>query len=170
MVSYLWWKSLDNSATDTKCDKSYPWTQTDRFFCDYFTFCYETGLDKTTMHTYSLDQCLGGKKKKKHKKKEKHIRDQHGRFALETGTWFAVASYILTNMTDMKNPWMDVGDSDNVYESLMPLWERTCFFCSRGMCVPCMGRKARGDNILSSTTSQQCDSWLKATQSTGTNQ
>lgn len=107
---------------------------------------------------------------KKHKKKEKDIRDQHGSFALETGTWFAVASYILTNMMDMKNPWMDVGDSDNVYESLMPLWERTCFFCSRGMCVPCMGRKARGDNILSSTTSQQCDSWLKATQSTGTNQ
>lgn len=34
------------------------------------------------MHTYSLDQCLGEKKEKK----EKHIRDQHGSFALETGT------------------------------------------------------------------------------------
>lgn len=32
------------------------------------------------MHTYSLDQCLGGGGRKK------NIRDQHGSFALETGT------------------------------------------------------------------------------------
>lgn len=31
------------------------------------------------MHTYSLDQCFGGGGKK-------NIRDQHGSFALETGT------------------------------------------------------------------------------------
>lgn len=33
------------------------------------------------MHTYSLDQCLGGGGERK-----KNIRDQHGSFALETGT------------------------------------------------------------------------------------
>lgn len=31
----------------------------------------ETGLDKTTMHTYSLDQCLGKKQKKQKTQKER---------------------------------------------------------------------------------------------------
>lgn len=48
----------------------------------------------------------------------------------ETGEW-------------MRRP---VQDSNNIYEALMSFRERTCFFCSRGMCVPCRGRKARGES------------------------
>lgn len=37
-------------------------------------------------------------------------------------------------------------DSDHTYEALIGSWERTCFFCSRGMCVPCRGEGRQGES------------------------